>query len=207
MKYSLSIRLARSLLRLCLLMALLVAPALPLAAQAAQAAPVSFDVLVGGGHGSGFGTAVDRDEMGGELTVVARVRAANSRSLIVGLDAARVWQLNGDLVCVVTAPSGQCAPQFPGLASVSAIAGEEWRVSSRLTLRVDGGPGYYIGYVEHNSETVGAFGVHARGDVAIALIKGLSVTLGGRDSWVPRMISRSMGFMLIDAGLRLDLGQ
>jgi hypothetical protein len=174
----------------------------PLLAQDG-AARLSVDAAVGGGHGLLGGERVERGLISTDLLVAIRVGGDKRQSYLVGFEAGRDRQMNGNLLCLARA-DGSCVPQYPGFAALSVVAGHEWRWSRALRVRVIGGPGYYTAYFDHNTTTTGSLGVVGRADLAGRLYQPLSITLAARGAWVPRVRGQSYVPNAVLIGLRVD---
>jgi|KBSMisStandDraft_5_1062788.scaffolds.fasta_scaffold266497_2 hypothetical protein len=170
--------------------------------SAQNAAPrLSFDAAVGGGHGWRGGERVERGLITSDLLIAIRV--ANDQGFLLGLEASRYWQMNGDLLCILR-PDGRggCIPQYPGFDALNLVGGLQWH-----WLRILGGPGYYAAYFDHNSTTSRSLGVGARTDLAVPLYEHISANVVARAAWVPRLRDQSYVPGALMVGLRLQTGR
>ena len=168
-------------------------------------ARLSIDGAVGGGHGWGGGERVERGLIAGDILAVIRLRGDKRQGFLVGFEASRDWQLNGDLLCLVRA-DGKCVPQYPGFAALNVVGGYQWQWLPALCVRVLGGPAYYTAYFDHNTTTNNTLGVGARADVAVHLFRPVSATVAARGAWVPRIRGQSYAPSAVMIGLRLETG-
>jgi hypothetical protein len=164
---------------------------------------LSVDGAVGGGHGWRGGERVERGLIAADLLVTIRLGGDTRQGFLVGLEASRDWQMNGDLLCLVR-PDGGCIPQYPGFDAVSVVGGHQWRLEPGLRVRVLGGPGYYTAYFDHNITKNHSLGVGARTDVAVRLYRPVSATVAARGAWIPRIRGQSYVPGALMIGLRLE---
>src|SRR5947209_2399276 len=83
---------------------------------------LTIDAAVGGGHGWRGGERVDRSLMTADLLVAVWVIGNTGQGFVVGVEAGRYWQINGDLLCLVH-PGGGCIPQYPGFDALNVKIG------------------------------------------------------------------------------------
>lgn len=184
--------------------ALIAACAQTLLAQASSPR-VSVDGAVGAGDGGGGGQRVDRTLIATEFLATIQLGGDARGGVLIGFDASRDRQLNGDLLCL-RATDGGCIPQYPGFAALDLMAGYEWQWLSALRVRVLVGPGNYTAYFDQNSTTTHSFGVGARTDLALRLFQPVAATLALRGAWVPHVRGESYVPNAVMLGLRLETG-
>jgi hypothetical protein len=166
---------------------------------------LSIDGDVGAGHGWRGGERVERGLIAADLLVAFRLAGDPRHGFLVGLEASRYWQMNGDLLCLAR-PDGGCIPQYPGFDAVNVVGGQQWQWLPALHVRALGGPGYYTAYFDHNSTTSHSLGVGARIDLAVHVYQHVSATVVGRGAWVPRIRGQSYVPDAVLIGLRVETG-
>jgi hypothetical protein len=167
---------------------------------------LSIDGAVGGGHGWRGGERVDRDLIATDVLAAMQLGGDKHQGMLIGLEASRDWQMNGDAICTLR-PGGGCIPQYPGVDALSVVGGHQWQWLPAFRVRVLGGPGYYTAYFDENSSTSHAVGVGARTDVALRLYRPLSATVTARGAWIPRIRGQSYVPSAVMIGLRLETGE
>ncbi|HEU5207973.1 MAG TPA: hypothetical protein VFU06_01075 [Longimicrobiales bacterium] len=161
---------------------------------AAQArSPLSLDLNVGRGIGTGHGTYLDNsDGFIGDVLLAYRLRGIGSGGLLAAFDAGIQGTRSHALVCMEP-ENVQCVPPFPEFKVFAAAVG--WENSSG-SFRAFAGPA-----VVHADEAAG--GVFARGDVALPLFSRVWGVAGVRGVIVPDYQGDSFQLGGVSFGLRI----
>ncbi len=164
------------------------------AAEAQDRWPVFFEATVGRGTGQTDGEY--RDNTAGitaDVLVGFRIRPAAGAGLIAGGSVG--MQGSGPVTDIcLPARRGGCVPDFPDFLTVAALIG--WESSANAAVRVSGGPTYVRG-------DVATVGLQGRVDLAVSLVRRISLAVSGRGTLVPDY--RGDAFQLASVGIGLRL--
>jgi hypothetical protein len=180
---------------LALLLAGACAAALPAAAQ--QGFGPSADVSVGLFAGAG-GTFSSRGGPAMDGVLAIPLGRSGSGTLVGGVTAGISGPLNMELMCL-TGPNGTCAPEYPTVVTVGAVAGVQRAVGSGLSARALAGPAYF--QAVDGDDTVG---VQGRVDVAKSLILRTALVASVRGSFLPDFEGQMLGYATFGLGLRIQ---
>lgn len=155
-------------------------------------ATVGFRVGHGGSYDSRGGVALD-------LTSTYRLRETRVGTLIAGATLGiQTPALATDLSCLVL-PDGGCAPDFPGMISVSALAGVQRGSTRTAAARLLLGPTYHQTW-----EDGGGIGLQGRVDVWTPTWNRTSVVAGLRHTLLPSIRGEAVGITSFGVGLRVQ---
>lgn len=177
----------------------LVSILLPTRETAAQShLPVSAEATVGIrlGHGGSY------DNRGGaalDLAITYRIRELAAGTLVAGAALGiETAALATDLDCLML-PDGGCAPDFPGLFSVAAIAGVQRGSARTASARLLLGPTYHQPW-----EGRGGVGLHGRVDVSTPPWRHTAVVGSLRHTLLPDFRGEAVGITSLGLGLRIQ---
>lgn len=153
---------------------------------------VGFRVAHGGSYHHRGGAALD-------LALTYRLQDTPAGTLIAGAAlGVQTPPLARDLSCLLL-PDGDCAPDFPGLVSVAALAGVQRGSARTASARVLVGPTYHQP-LAHG----GAVGLQGRVDVSTPPWRHTAVVASLRHSVLPSFRGEAVGISSFGVGLRIQ---
>ena len=155
-------------------------------------ATVGFRVGHGGSYDSRSGAALD-------LALAYRLRDTSVGTLVAGAALGiQTPALATDLDYLVL-PDGGCAPNFPGLVSVAALAGVQRGSARTASARLLVGPTYHQPW-----EGSGGIGLQGRVDVATPPWQRTAVVASLGHSLLPSFRGEAVGITSFGVGLRVQ---
>jgi hypothetical protein len=166
-------------------------------ARAQEIRNVGFDLTLGGGSSSGGGIFNPRGGPGVDAVLSNRVRSFRHGGLVAALSGGFQSSFDGfGDTCRINPGHSGCAPSFPALTSIEALAG--WELGSTRTgsVRALAGPGYFSGGADK------ALGLQSRVDLATPALWHVALVGSWRRSVLPSFRDDVVRLWSIGFGLR-----